>query len=57
MWTYRCTDLPENFDKKRDGGFLDGFYSVNKETGEMLGFAPWEETDFLEQTTDMSVWD
>lgn len=39
------------------GGFLDGFYSVNKETGEMLGFAPWEETDFLEQTTDMSVWD
>jgi len=54
---YIFSILPENFDKKRDGGFLDGFYSVNKETGEMLGFAPWEETDFLEQTTDMSVWD
>lgn len=54
---YVFSIVPEDLDLERDGGFLDGFYSVNKETGELLGFAPWDETDFLEQTYDMSVWD
>lgn len=54
---YVFSILPKDFDTKRDGGFLDGFYSVNKKTGEISGFAPWDEPDYLEQTYDMSVWD
>ena len=54
---YVFSIVPNDYDESRDGGFLDGFYSVNKETGECLGFAPWVETDFLEQFTDMSMYD
>lgn len=41
--------IPKNYDETLEGDFLDSFYSVDKDTGEISCFSPWKETDFLKQ--------
>lgn len=46
---YIFTIIPKKYDEASEGAFLDNFYSVDKNTGEISGFAPWAETEFLKQ--------
>ena len=41
--------VPKDFDVDKDIAYIDNFYSVDKNTGEISGFAPWSDTEFLEQ--------
>lgn len=41
--------VPKGYDEIKDGAMLDNFYSVNKKTEEVSGFAPWSEQGFLER--------
>lgn len=40
--------MPKDFDRERDLGFVDSFYSVDKQSGEISGFAPWADLDFMD---------
>lgn len=40
--------VPKNYDEKKDLGFVDNYHAVYKDTGEVSGFAPWNETDFFD---------
>lgn len=40
--------IPKNYDEKKDLGFVDNYHAVYKDTGEVSGFAPWNETDFFD---------
>ena len=39
--------FPKDFDFKRDKGFVDNYYCVDKKSGVVDGFAPWAEPDFF----------
>ena len=39
----------KRYDEDTDGAMLDNFYSVNKKTEEVSGFAPWSDQGFLER--------
>lgn len=39
--------VPKGYDEDKDGAMLDNFYSVNKKTGKVSGFAPWSDQEFL----------
>lgn len=41
--------VPKGYDDDKDGTMLDNFYSVNKKTGEVSGFAPWSDQGFLDR--------
>lgn len=41
--------VPKGYDEDKDGAMLDNFYSVNKKTEEVSGFAPWSNQGFLER--------
>lgn len=41
--------VPKDFNKEQDIAYIDNFYAVDKNSGEILGFAPWSEPDFLEK--------
>lgn len=40
--------VPKNYDEKKDLGFVDNYHAVYKDTGEVSGFAPWNETGFFD---------
>lgn len=37
------------YDETKDGAMLDNFYSVDKNTEEVSGFAPWSNPGFIER--------
>lgn len=41
--------VPKGYDEDADGAMLDNFYSVDKNTEEVSGFAPWSNPDFIER--------
>ena len=41
--------VPKDFDVDKDIAYIDNFHSVDKKTGGISGFAPWSDTEFLEQ--------
>lgn len=41
--------VPKGYDEAKDGAMLDNFYSVDKNTEEVSGFAPWSNPGFIER--------
>ena len=41
--------VPKGYDETKDGAMLDNFYSVDKNTEEVSGFAPWSNPGFIER--------
>lgn len=49
QYNYSNSDYLQHYGILGDGAMLDNFYSVNKNTEEVSGFAPWSNPGFIER--------
>lgn len=47
--------LPKGFDLEKELGFDDSFYIVDKTSGVVSEFAPWNDADFLSKFSSVGL--
>lgn len=46
---YVIVALPKSYNEEEEGIFDGGYYSVDKESGKVMDFAPWTDDKFCEE--------